>query len=42
MNEIFKYLLLAIILIAIVLGMIDKANNPSDFRHPRDKSIKLY
>jgi len=40
--KIFKNLLLVIIIVAIVLGLIYKANNPNDYRHPRDRDIKLY
>ena len=40
--KIFKNILIALILIAIVLGLIYKANNPNDYRHPRDRDIKLY
>jgi hypothetical protein len=42
LNKIFKYLLLALILIGVIFGLIYKANNPSDYRHPRDRGIKLY
>ena len=42
MHSIFKYLLLVIVLAAIVFGFIYKYNNPSDYRHPRERSIKLY
>ena len=35
-------LLFLIIGIAIGAGMIWKANNPNDYRHPRDRDVKLY
>ena len=35
-------LLLLILLVSFVYVLIDKVNNPNDYRHPRDRSIKLY
>jgi len=35
--------LFILVLIAIfVIALIYKASNPNDYRHPRDRSIKLY
>jgi len=41
-KHLFAILLLLIICIAIVVGLFWKANNPSDYRHPRDREIRLY
>ena len=35
-------LLLLLLLVGFVFAIIDKASNPNDYRHPRDRSIKLY
>ena len=40
--KIVKLLLLLILLVSFIFALIDKVNNPDDFRHPRDRSIKLY
>lgn len=39
--KVVKFLLL-ILLASFVFALIDKAYNPNDYRHPRDRSIKLY
>jgi len=41
-KHVFKIILISMIALAIVLGLIWKANNPSDYRHPRDRSIQLH
>ncbi len=34
--------LVLILLASFVFALLNKANNPNDYRHPRDRSIKLY
>ncbi len=41
-KHLLKMLLILIIGIAIGVSLVWKANNPDDFRHPRDRAIKLY
>jgi hypothetical protein len=41
-KSLLKMALILIIGIAIIGGFIWKANNPSDYRHPRDRAIKLH
>lgn len=33
---------LLLLIASFVIALIYKAMNPSDYRHPRDRSIKLY
>ena len=40
-EKIVKFLLL-ILLVSFVFALIDKATSPNDYRHPRDRSIKLH
>lgn len=36
-------ILISVFVIGIILGgLIWKANNPNDYRHPRDRQIKIY
>ena len=42
LTRLLKMLLILIIIIAIGAGILWKINNPSDYRHPRDREIKLY
>ena len=37
-----RMIFILIIAVAVVGGLIWKANNPNDYRHPRDRAIKLY
>ncbi|MFK5938316.1 MAG: hypothetical protein QM497_07970 [Sulfurimonas sp.] len=41
-KHLFKIFLISMIALAIVVGLIYKANNPSDYRHPRDRAIQLH
>ena len=41
-KDLFKIFLISMIALAVVAGLIWKANNPSDYRHPRDRSIQLH
>lgn len=41
-THLLKMFLILIIVIAIGTGILWKINNPSDYRHPRDREIKLY
>ncbi|WP_455755825.1 hypothetical protein [Sulfurimonas sp.] len=35
-------LFLLLLIVSFILALINKVNNPDDYRHPRDRSIKLY
>lgn len=41
-KHLIKMILILIVGMAIGAGLVWKMNNPSDFRHPRDRDIKLY
>lgn len=42
LNRIIKYVLLSLVVVGVVFGLIYKASNPNDYRHPRDRSIQLH
>lgn len=42
MGEKIVKILLLILLLSFIFALIYKASNPSDYRHPRERSIKLY
>ena len=35
-------LFLLLLIASFIIALIYKASNPDDYRHPRDRSIKLY
>lgn len=41
-TDLLKMLLILIIVITIGTAILLKINNPSDYRYPRDREIKLY
>ena len=41
-KSLLKIALIVITGMVIVGGMIWKANNPNDYRHPRDRAIQLH
>jgi len=41
-RHLFKIFFISMIALAIVIGLVWKANNPSDYRHPRDRAIQLH
>ena len=40
-EKIFKLFFIGLI-ISFLIALIYKATHPNDYRHPRDRSIKLY
>jgi len=39
LNPIVKYILIAVVVLGVVGGMIYKATNPNDYKHPRHRSM---
>ena len=42
MSEKVIKLFLLVVIASFVIALIYKAINPNDYRHPRDRTIKLY
>ena len=42
MSEKVIKIFLLVLIASFVIALINKATNPNDYRHPRDRSIKLH
>lgn len=42
MGEKIVKLFLLLLIVSFVIALIHKATHPNDYRHPRDRSMKLY